>query len=368
VIQLARPLLGPEETQAVADVLDSGWLVQGPRVADLERALAPRVGDRRVVCCSSGTAALQLALGALELPRGTPVALPGFTFPATINAILLAGLRPVPLDIDPSTFNLDPTDARRALTGPDAAPVLLAVHQFGLPAPLDELADLDVTVVEDAACALGASLELAGERRPAGDLGLLSCFSFHPRKVITTGEGGAVASRDADLDRRLRLLRNHGMGVDPEGARRFELPGWNLRMSEIHAAIGVVQVGRLDAMLADRRRIAEGYLERLSATPGLELPRVPKSATPNWQSFVVRVPADQAAVDVIEALREAGIQASIGAQALHLEPAYRNLPDFDRALPGCEDAFARAVALPMPPGLPDTDLDLVCDALTHAIH
>ena len=368
MIRLARPLLGPEEERAVAEVLASGGLVQGPRVAELEAGLESRVGGRKVVCCSSGTAALQLALAALDLPPGAAVAVPCFTFPATINAVLLAGLRPVPVDVDPSTFNLCPVDARRVMTGPSRVQVLLAVHQFGLPAPLDELADLDVTVVEDAACALGSSLEIGDAVRSAGDIGVLSCFSFHPRKVITTGEGGAVATRDERLDHRLRLLRNHGMGVDPEGARRFELPGWNLRMSELHAAIGVVQLGRLNGLLADRRRIAEGYLERLAGVPRLLLPRVPTAATPNWQSFVVRVPAGQTAVDVIGALRSAGVQASIGAQALHLEPAYLGLPGFDRPLPGCEDAFARAVALPMPPGLCDADLDRVSEALVDAIH
>ena len=367
MIRLARPLLGPEEERAVAEVLASGWLVQGPRVAAFEQALGPLVGGREVVCCSSGTAALQLALGALELAPGTAVAVPTFTFPATINAVLLAGLRPVPVDVDATTFNLDPEDVRRVLTGPDAPPVLLAVHQFGLPAPLDELSDLDPVVVEDAACALGSSLVVDGERRSAGDLGLLACFSFHPRKVITTGEGGAVTTRDAGLERRLRLLRNHGMGVDPEGARRFEVAGWNLRMSEIHAAVGVVQAGRLDELLADRRRIAEGYLARLATAPGIELPRVPAAAGPNWQSFVVRVPVGRRAPEVIAALAAAGVQASIGAQALHLEPAYRDLPGFDRPLPGTEDAFARAVALPMPPGLSDADLDRVCEALNAAI-
>ena len=367
MIRLARPLLGPEEERAVAEVLASGWLVQGPKVAALERALAPWVGERSVVCCSSGTAALQLALGALELAPGSAVALPAFTFPATINAVLLAGLEPVPVDVDPSTYNLDPADARRALSGAGAAAVLLAVHQFGLPAPLDELADLDCAVVEDAACALGASLLIDGEQLSAGDIGRLACFSFHPRKLITTGEGGAVTTRDPALERRLRLLRNHGMGLDPEGARRFELAGWNLRMSELHAAVGLVQTTRLVGLLADRRRIALGYLERLADVPDLELPRVPEAATPNWQSFVVRVPAGRTAEQVIPKLRDAGVQASIGAQALHLEPAYRDLPGFDRPLPGATDAFVRGVALPMPPGLSDADMDRVAEALASAI-
>jgi perosamine synthetase len=369
MIRLARPLLGAEEEEAVVAVLRSGWLVQGPRVASFEGAVAEHVGVDFGVACSSGTAALQLALAALDLPPGTPVAVPTYTFPATINVVLLAGLRPVPVDIDPTTYNLDPEDARRVLTGPGAPPVLLAVDQFGLPAPLDELDDLDVTVVEDAACALGAALELGGETRMAGDLGVLGCFSFHPRKLITTGEGGVVTTRDAHLDEKLRMLRNHGIGSLKRDGRRFERPGWNLRLTEMQAAVGGVQLGRLDGILADRRRIAQAYDERLSGLTalGLGLPRTPAGAKPNHQSYVVRLPRGLPVAGVIEALRLRNVEINIGAQALHKEPAYRDLPGFDRDLPGTDEAFARAIALPMPPGLTDDELDRVCDELTDVI-
>lgn len=368
MIPLARPLLGPEEEQAVAEVLRSGWLVQGPRVAAFEEALGARIGVPHVVACSSGTAALQLALAALGLPPGTGVAVPTFTFPATINAVLLGGLRPVPIDTDPSTFNLDAADAREVLSAPGAPPVLLAVHQFGLPAPLDDLADTGALVVEDAACGLGAALRLGGRVRQAGDMGTLGCLSFHPRKVITTGEGGAVTTRDAALDSRLRLLRNHGMAITGSG-RTFELPGWNLRMSELHAAVGIVQAGRLDALLDDRRRIAEGYLGRLVplVERGLDLPRVPAGASPTWQSFVVRLPPGRSVAETSRAMRERGVEAGLAAQALHREPAYRDLPGFDRPLPGTDDAMDRALALPVPANLSDSEMDRVCEALAEAV-
>ena len=361
MIRLARPLLDEREEAAVAEVLRSGWLVQGPKVAEFERLLAEEIGARRVIACSSGTAALQLALAALDAPAGSSVAVPAYTFPATINSVLLAGLEPVLVDIDPSTYNLDPADLERVLPDGD---LVMPVHQFGLPSPIDGLADRKPTV-EDAACALGARL---GERT-AGTMGAMGCFSFHPRKIITTGEGGAVSTDDEALADRLELLRNHGMTRNDDGSRSFALAGWNFRMSELHAAIGIVQMQRLPELLADRRRIAAGYRERLQDLTGrgLELPRVPDGATPTWQSFVVRTPVGRAALDVIAALGEGGVQATTGAQALHLEPAYRDLDGCQRPMPGTADAFARAVALPVPPALSDDDMDRVVDALARAI-
>lgn len=361
MIRLARPLLDEREEAAVAEVLRSGWLVQGPRVAEFERLVAETIGVRRVVACSSGTAALQLALAALDPPAGSTVAVPAYTFPATINSVLLAGLRPILVDVDPATYNLDADDLERVLPDVD---LVMPVHQFGLPAPIAGLAERK-PVVEDAACALGASLE----GRAAGTLGSLGCFSFHPRKIITTGEGGAVSTDDDALADRLELLRNHGMARNADGSRSFAMAGWNFRMSELHAAVGVVQMDRLPGLLADRRRIAAGYLERLTPLRerGLGLPEVPAGASPTWQSYVVRVPTGRAALDVIGALRASGVEATIGAQALHREPAYRDLPGCQRPLPGTDAAFDRAVALPVPPNLSGDDLDRVADALASAI-
>jgi dTDP-4-amino-4,6-dideoxygalactose transaminase len=361
VIRLAKPLLGAEEEQAVAEVLRSGWLVQGPRVAEFEGLLAEAVGVDHVVACSSGTAALQLAIAALDPPPGAKVALPAFTFPATINSVLLAGLQPVLVDIDPSTYNLDPDDLERVLGDVD---MVMPVHQFGLPSPIEGLTDRTI-VIEDAACALGAVLG----GRQAGSLGTLGCFSFHPRKVITTGEGGAVSTDDPALADRLRLLRNHGMARNDDGTRSFSIPGWNFRLSEIHAAIGICQMARLEGLFADRNRIAAGYNERLAPLQerGLELPRVPEGAVPTWQSYVVRVPRGRRVPDVLAALRASGVEASTGANALHREPAYRDLEGCRRPLPGTEDAYDRAVALPVPTGLSDSDLDAVAEALGRAI-
>jgi len=374
LIRLARPVLGDEEARVLREVLDSGWLVQGKRVRRFEELLEARIPVAHTVACSSGTAALQLALAALELPAGSRVAIPAYTFPAPINAVLLAGLEPVLVDVDPSTYNLDADEVTALLNSSQPPALLIAIHQFGLPAPVGELLDAardaGMQIIEDAACALGSALQVGGHRRPAGTLGAMGCFSFHPRKIITTAEGGAVSTEDGELAERLRLLRNHGQVRDPHtGRSEFRMPGWNLRLSDLHGALGEIQMTRLDGILSDRRRIAEGYLERLAplTSCGLELPRVPQGAEPNWQSFVVRLPTGHDVPGVIAAMRERDIESTVGAQALHREAAYRDLPGCARPLPGTDDCITRAIALPTPPAMSDAQMDEVAAAMTEIL-
>jgi dTDP-4-amino-4,6-dideoxygalactose transaminase len=339
-VRLARPDVGPEELDALAEVLESGMLTMGPRVPEFEAALAQACETRHAVAVSSGTAALHLAVLALELDPGDEVLVPAYTFPATANVVALAGLRPVLVDVDPQTMNLDP---EKVDVGPRAR-AIIAVHLFGRPARLEELPDLPV--IEDAAGALGARRR----GRACGSLGLAGCLSFHPRKIVTTGEGGAVTTGDDRIADLVRRLRHHGWREDdmPE-------PGLNYRLSDLLCAIGTTQVARLQQLLADRTRIAAAYAERLRELP-VVLPEADEDDVHGWQAYVIHVDRRD---EVLAGLRREGIEAQIGTYALHLLGAYRDHGFF----PGAEHAYEHALALPFHTRLSESELDRVAEAL-----
>ena len=339
-IRLAWPDVGPEELAQVAEVLDSGMLTMGPKVAELEAELARACVVEHAVAVSSGTAALHLAVLALGIGPGDDVLVPAYTFPATANVVALVGARPVLADVDPETMNLDPA---RVEVGPRTK-AIIAVHLFGRPARLDELPD--APVLEDAAGALGA--KRAG--RPCGGLGTLGCLSFHPRKVVTTGEGGAVTTNDERTADAVRQMRHHGWRGDD-----MPQPGLNYRLSDILCAVGIPQVRRLDELVAARARLAAAYEERLLHLP-LVLPRADDGDTHGWQAYVVQVARRD---EVLAALRAQGIEAQIGTYALHRLGAYRDQGSF----PGADRAFERALALPFHSRLNESDLDRVAEAL-----
>jgi len=345
-VRLGWPDVGEEELAAVAEVLESGMLTMGPRVAELESELARACEVEHAVAVSSGTAALHLAVLALGLRPGDEVLVPAYTFPATANVVALAGLRPVLVDVDPVTMNVDPA---RLSVGPRTR-AILAVHLFGRPARVEELPDLPL--LEDAAGALGARRR----GRACGGIGLAGCLSFHPRKIVTTGEGGAVTTSDSTLADAVRQLRHHGWRP-PENAD-MPVPGLNYRLSDVLCAIGIPQVRRLDDLLAARTRIAAGYDERLRDLP-VTLPRADDGDVHGWQAYVVQVDDRDR---VLRELRAQGIEAQIGTYALHLLSAYRDAGDF----PGARSAFERALALPFHTRLADGDLDRVAEALAAA--
>jgi dTDP-4-amino-4,6-dideoxygalactose transaminase len=346
VIRLAWPDVGREEAEAVAEVLASGQLTMGPKVAEFEGLLAAACEVEHAVAVSSGTAALHLAVLALGLEPGDEVIVPAYTFPATANVVKLAGLRPVLVDVDPVTMNIDPE--RVEVTRRTKA--VMAVDLFGRPARIEELPP--VTLVEDAAGALGARRQ----GRACGGLGRLGCLSFHPRKIVTTGEGGAVTTDDAAFADAVRQLCNHGW--KPPGLADMPVAGLNYRLSDVLCAVGIPQLRRLEELLTARERIVAGYAERLRELP-VVLPTADEGDRHGWQAFVIQVEGRD---EVLAALRVRGIEAQIGTYALHRLSAYSDQGPF----PGADHAFERALALPFHTRLTDADLDRVAAALKAA--
>ena len=344
VVRLAWPDVGEAEAAAVAEVLASGQLTMGPKVDEFELGLANACGTGHAVAVSSGTAALYLAVLALDIGPGDEVLVPAYTFPATANVVALAGAKPVLVDVDPQTMNLDPA---RLEAGPKTK-AIIAVDLFGRPAPVEQLPE-GLIVLEDAAGALAASRQ----GRPCGSLGALACLSFHPRKIVTTGEGGAVTTDDDELAIAIRRMRHHG--IEPRGDFEIAQPGLNYRLSDILCAVGIPQLARLDELLAARTRVAAGYTERLQGV--VDTPAADEGDVHGWQAYVVQV---DGAAEKIRALREQGIEAQVGTYALHRLAAYRDQGDF----PAASRVFERAIALPFHTRLTESDLDRVAEAVT----
>jgi dTDP-4-amino-4,6-dideoxygalactose transaminase len=372
VIPIMRPWLGTEEAVAVADVLASGWVAQGPKVAAFEAAVCEALGAKHGVATSSCTTALHMALHALEVGHGDEVVVPSLSFIATTNAARYVGARPVFADIDLETQNLTPETVERAL-GP-ATRAVIVVHQAGMPADVAAIeavcAPRGVAVIEDAACAIGSTYR----GRPIGS-GRLVALSFHPRKLLTTGEGGMLLTDDAQLASRLRRLREHGMAVSAHERHAsatvvvecYEELGFNHRMSDLQAAVGLVQLGRLDAVVAERRSLAARYRDELADVPGLSLPADPPHGTTNYQSFVVRLD-DDLPVDrdvVMQELLDQGIASRRGIMAAHLEPACRDLPA--PPLPVTERLTRRTLILPLFHGMEPVQVERVAAALARCV-
>ena len=366
-IQISEPALDADAFEAVRRVLESGWLVQGPQTEAFEKAFALRHGTRRAVAVSSCTAALHLALLAVGVGPGDEVLVPAFTWVATANAVRYCNAQPVLVDVLPDTYNIDPAAVAAALTPRTRA--VIPVHLFGLCADMDALhAGLPegTAIVEDAACAAGA----AYRGRSAGSLGDIGCFSFHPRKSITTGEGGMVTTDSAERASLVASLRNHGLerapGASAAGLDSVYRVGFNYRMTDFQAALGLAQLPRLDDFLAERERWAAWYRRELSDLQWLGLPAAPEGHRHAWQSFVCVV-ADNSPISrdaLIDFLESRGIGTRPGTHAVSELPAYRTLSGCQSAdYPVAARLHRNSIALPLHNRMTPADFERVAEAM-----
>jgi perosamine synthetase len=362
-VPLARPVIGEAEEQAVLEVLRSRQLSLGPRLPAFERAFAARLGVAHASAVSSGTAGLHLALRAAGVRDGDEVVTSPFSFVASANAAVFERARPVFADIDPRTLNLDPAAAAAAVTERTSA--ILPVHIFGYPADLPAFERLGLPIVEDACEALGA---VHGDGVPVGGRGHPAVFGFYANKQLTTGEGGMVTTGDAAVKERIDSERNQGRAPDMSWLDHDRL-GFNYRLSDIACAIGLVQLERLDEMLAGRARAAAAYREALAGIEGLELPcEDAGDERRGWFVFVVQLPRGVDRDDTIRALRTLGVQSKPYLPAIHLMSYYREVFGHrEGEFPVCEDVAARSVALPFFPELTEGQVERVAGALREVL-
>lgn len=372
-IQIASPSVGEEEWQAVREPLSSGWLTQGPQVAAFEKAFAERHRVPHALAVTSCTTGLHLAIEALGIGEGDEVIVPSFTWVASTNVVLHAGAVPVLVDVDRETYNIAIKEVEQKLT--DRTKAVMAVHMFGLCADVPALRELlppEVAIIEDAACAVGAS---HGDS-PAGSLGDVAAFSFHPRKTITTGEGGMVTTKDEATASRAEILRNHGASVSEEARHQgdkpyllpeFDVAGFNYRMTDVQAAIGLVQLGKLDALLAERERWAGFYRAELKDLEWLRTPASPDHGQHGWQAYVCYVDPDTAPMqrnEMMERLQARGIATRPGTHAVHTLAFYRRTFGFKSgSFPAARDCAYNTLAIPLHNRMSQDDYEYVVEAL-----
>lgn len=372
-IDIAKPKFGDEEWQALRGPLESGWLTQGPEVSAFEQEFAKRHDVGHALATTSCTTALHLALAALEVGPDDEVIVPAFTWVATANVVLYCGATPVFADVDRDTFNLDVSQIAQKVTKRTKA--VIPVHLFGLCADMDGLRAVlpdTVAVVEDAACAAGARYN----GKPAGGLGDFAAFSFHPRKSITTGEGGMLTTTDDDLAAKAEILRNHGASISEEQRHQgpqpyilpdFNLLGFNYRMSDLQGAVGRVQLGRLDGFIAEREHWSRFYDEAFADIPWIRPPVRPKAGQHAWQAYVTYVDpalAPKPRNEIMQHLHEKGIATRPGTHAVHMLGYYRDKFGFSPDdFPAARDCELNSMALPLHNQMTQEDYEFVVSAI-----
>jgi dTDP-4-amino-4,6-dideoxygalactose transaminase len=370
MIPIAKPYLTEEDAQAAYDAIMSGWITQGPRVQEFEEKFAAYTGAKHAVAVSNCTTGLHLAMIVAGLKAGDEVICPSMSYIATANSIMYVGATPVFAEVHPETYNLDVTDTERRITSKTKA--ILLVHQIGMPSDIDAFAELckkhNLILIEDAACAAGSSYK----GKKIGAHSDLVCFSFHPRKVISTGDGGMVTTNNDAYAERMKLLRQHGMSVNA-GARHgatkiiFEdhlEVAYNYRMTDIQAAVGIQQLAKLDWIVAERRKIAHRYLTELSDITCIRLPHEEEGYFTNWQSFSIYLKenAPLSRNELMQALLDKGIASRRGVMTSHRETAYKNMCE-GLSLPQTEDACDNSIIIPLYVPMEDNDISAVIIAL-----
>lgn len=326
IIQISQPMMGQEEWEALKEPIFSGWLTQGPKVAELQKLFADRHQVKHALAVSNCTTALHLALLAVGVKPGDEVIVPAFTWVSTANAVIYCNAIPVFVDVDPVTFNIDIKKIKEKVTSKTKA--IIPVHLFGLCADIDAIkAEYpNLKIVEDAACAAGAGYK----DQPAGSLGDIGCFSLHPRKSVTTGEGGMLTTNNEEVANYMDMLRNHGASISEEQRHKgpkpyilpeFNLSGFNYRMTDLQGAVGVVQIKKLDKFIDERQKWANFYSNELGNIPWLRTPQVAKGYKHGWQSYVLFIDETKSPMkrnDIMEYLQQNGISTRPGTHAVHM--------------------------------------------------
>ena len=371
-IPISLPSMGTEEWEALKEPIESGWITQGPKVKEFEKLFAERHNVKHALAVSNCTTALHLALIACGVKQGDEVIVPAFTWVATANAVIFCNATPVFIDIDPVTFNLDISQIKNKITSKTKA--IIPVHLFGLCADIDLIKQNfpDIKIIEDGACAAGASLR----DKPAGSLGDVGCFSFHPRKSITTGEGGMLTTNDDAIAAHLDKLRNHGASISEEQRHHgpkpyilsaFDIVGYNYRMTDLQGALGTVQIKKLDQFIDERQKWAEYYSENLKNISWLRTPQVAEGYKHGWQSYVLFIDENKSPLkrnDMMEVLQQKGIATRPGTHAVHMLGAYANTFDLKpNDFPGAYAADQYSMSIPLHNKMVKEDFDYIISAL-----